>query len=42
MNQTHIHLLITHLPIIGAILGGFVLLNYLYDERYAGNRKAIY
>jgi hypothetical protein len=25
MNQTHIHLLITHLPIIGSILGAFVL-----------------
>ncbi len=25
MNQTHIHLLITHLPIYGSILGGLVL-----------------
>lgn len=25
MNQTHIHLLITHLPIFGSILGAFVL-----------------
>lgn len=25
MDQTHIHLLITHLPIFGSILGGFVL-----------------
>lgn len=25
MNQTHIHLLINHLPIFGTILGGFVL-----------------
>lgn len=25
MNQTHIHLLITHLPIFGSILGGTVL-----------------
>jgi len=25
MNQTHIHLLITHLPIFGSILGGIVL-----------------
>lgn len=25
MNQTHIHLLITHLPIFGSILGGLVL-----------------
>ncbi|MES2378695.1 MAG: hypothetical protein V4553_19025 [Bacteroidota bacterium] len=27
MNQTHIHLLITHLPIIGAVLGAFVLIH---------------
>ncbi len=27
MNQTHIHLLITHLPIFGSILGGLVLLH---------------
>jgi uncharacterized membrane protein len=27
MNQTHIHLLITHLPIIGSILGALVLLH---------------
>jgi len=26
MSQTHIHLLITHLPIFGSILGGLVLL----------------
>jgi len=25
MNQTHIHLLITHLPIFGSILGGLVM-----------------
>ncbi len=25
MNQTHVHLLITHLPIFGSLLGGFVL-----------------
>jgi len=25
MDQTHLHLLITHLPIYGSILGGFVL-----------------
>ena len=25
MNQTHIHLLITHLPVFGSILGGVVL-----------------
>lgn len=27
MNQTHIHLLITHLPIIGSILGALVLIH---------------
>jgi uncharacterized membrane protein len=27
MNQTHLHLLITHLPIFGSILGGLVLLH---------------
>jgi hypothetical protein len=27
MNQTHIHLLITHLPIFGSLLGGLVLLH---------------
>jgi len=27
MSQTHIHLLITHLPIFGSILGGLVLLH---------------
>lgn len=25
MNQTHLHLLITHLPIVGSFLGAFVL-----------------
>ncbi|MFZ4543898.1 MAG: hypothetical protein ACOYOA_07605 [Saprospiraceae bacterium] len=30
MNQTHIHLLITHLPIFGSILGGLVLMYGLW------------
>jgi uncharacterized membrane protein len=30
MNQTHIHLLITHLPIFGSILGGLVLLHGIW------------
>jgi uncharacterized membrane protein len=30
MNQTHIHLLITHLPIFGSILGGLVLVYGLW------------
>jgi uncharacterized membrane protein len=32
MNQTHIHLLITHLPIIGAILGAFVLIHGIWRK----------
>ena len=32
MNQTHIHLLITHLPIIGSILGAFVLIHGIWKK----------
>ena len=32
MNQTHIHLLITHLPIFGSILGGLVLAQGLWTK----------
>ena len=32
MNQTHIHLLITHLPIFGSILGGLVLAHGLWTK----------
>ena len=32
MNQTHIHLLINHLPIFGSILGGFVLAHGLWTK----------
>jgi uncharacterized membrane protein len=32
MNQTHIHLLITHLPIIGSILGGLVLIHGIFTK----------
>lgn len=32
MNQTHIHLLITHLPIFGSILGGLVLMHGLWTK----------
>ena len=35
MNQTHIHLLITHLPIFGSILGGFVLAYGLWTKMKA-------
>ncbi|MCX6187129.1 MAG: hypothetical protein NTU43_09065 [Bacteroidetes bacterium] len=32
MNQTHLHLLITHLPIFGSILGGLVLSRGLWTK----------
>ncbi|MCB9251643.1 MAG: hypothetical protein H6605_04205 [Flavobacteriales bacterium] len=32
MNQTHIHILITHLPIFGSILGGLVLVHGLWTK----------
>lgn len=32
MDQTHIHLLITHLPIFGSILGGLVLAHGLWTK----------
>ena len=32
MNQTHIHLMITHLPIIGSILGAFVLIHGIWKK----------
>lgn len=32
MDQTHIHLLITHLPIFGSIFGGFVLAHGLWSK----------
>ncbi len=32
MDQTHLHLLITHLPIFGSILGGLVLAHGLYTK----------
>ncbi len=32
MDQTHIHLVITHLPIFGSILGGFVLAYGLWTK----------
>ena len=34
MNQTHVHLLITHLPIFGSILGGLVLAHGLWTKSY--------
>jgi uncharacterized membrane protein len=35
MNQTHIHLVITHLPIFGSILGALVLLQAIYTKSKA-------
>ncbi len=32
MNQAHVHLLITHLPIFGSILGGFVLVHGIFSQ----------
>lgn len=32
MNQTHLHLLINHLPIFGSILGGLVLVHGLWTK----------
>lgn len=32
MNQTHIHLIITHLPIFGSLLGGIVLVHGLLTK----------
>jgi len=32
MNETHIHLLITHLPIIGTALGTFVLIHGIWRQ----------
>ena len=32
MSQTHIHLLITHLPIFGSILGALVLLDGIWNK----------
>ncbi|MBK6543952.1 MAG: hypothetical protein IPO78_12055 [Saprospiraceae bacterium] len=32
MDQTHIHLIITHLPIFGSILGGFVLAHGIWTK----------
>jgi uncharacterized membrane protein len=32
MSQTHIHLLITHLPIFGSVLGGFVLIHGIWRK----------
>lgn len=40
MNQTHIHLLITHLPIFGSILGAFVLAYGLWTKSHPTKNAA--
>ncbi len=40
MDQTHIHLLITHLPIFGSILGGLVLAHGLWTKSNQTNIAA--
>ena len=35
MSQTHIHLLITHLPILGFVLGAFVLIHGIWKKSNA-------
>lgn len=35
MNQTHIHLLITHLPIVGTALGALVLIHGIWTKSHA-------
>jgi uncharacterized membrane protein len=34
MNQTHVHLLITHLPIFGSVLGALVMAHGLYTKSH--------
>lgn len=40
MNQAHIHLLITHLPIFGSVLGAFVLAHALWTKTNATKMAA--
>ncbi|OYU56990.1 MAG: hypothetical protein CFE25_07155 [Chitinophagaceae bacterium BSSC1] len=42
MSQTHIHLLITHLPIFGSILGGLVLAHGIGTKSIQTNIAAYY
>lgn len=42
MTQTHIHLLITHLPIFGSILGGLVLAHGIGTKSMQTNIAAYY
>lgn len=40
MNFGHLHLLINHLPIVGSILGAFVLIYALYTKSYETKNAA--
>ncbi len=42
MDQTHIHLFITHLPIFGSFLGGLVLLHGFFTKSIQTNIAAYY
>ena len=42
MNQTHIHLLVTHLPIFGSILGGLVLAHGIWTKSNPTKTAAYY
>ncbi|MBL0310617.1 MAG: hypothetical protein IPP77_13385 [Bacteroidetes bacterium] len=42
MNQTHIHLLINHLPVFGSILGGLVLAHGLWTKNNQTKVAAYY
>lgn len=42
MNQTHLHLLITHLPIFGSILGALVLAHALWTSSNSTKIAAYY
>ncbi len=42
MNQTHIHLLITHLPIFGSLLGGLVLTHGVFTKSIQTNIAGYY
>lgn len=42
MDQTHLHLLITHLPIIGSILGGLVLAYGLWTKSNSTKNAAYF
>jgi uncharacterized membrane protein len=42
MNQTHIHLFITHLPLFGSMFGGLVLLHGFFTKSIQTNIAAYY